>query len=236
MIASGKKLAKSVPNSTSLTWTSDSSIDILAGQNFCFPIEIADARPSQLEWTFQTAGGDISFSISFSGKTGKKKKVTEIFPERRVDSYCDEHVQSDAFNGAIDHEKALATCLNNFYSSCGIVKEYEATARAAHIFRSRHDEMLTHLQTKYLKAEGLSKSDASVRKKALHQLKKDLRRPPHLIHLEQGGCFKVIGKVNITGPGTVRLVWDNSFSWMRSKQLIFSVKLKALPDSRSSKK
>jgi len=54
-VQSGKKVAKTIPNTTSLTWTSDSSIDILAGQNFCFPIEIADSRPSVLEWTFQVS-------------------------------------------------------------------------------------------------------------------------------------------------------------------------------------
>ena len=99
---------------------------------------------------------------------------------------------------------------------------------------SLQDEMVNHLNTKYCKAEGVSKAEAAVRKKAIHQLKKDLRRPPHLIHLEQGGCFKIIGSVDITGPGTVKLVWDNSFSWMRSKQLIFSVKLKARPAAPAS--
>jgi len=234
-VQSGKKVAKTIPNTTSLTWTSDSSIDILAGQNFCFPIEIADSRPSVLEWTFQTAGGDINFSIAYTRKAkGRKKKHITVFPETRVDSYCDEHTRADAFEGAIDPIKALEASLATFYASTGIDKDAESTARAAEIFHKRQDEMLAHLQSKYCKAEGVSKADASLRKKALHKLRKDLRRPPHLIHLEQGGCFKIIGSVDIVGPGTVRLVWDNSFSWMRSKQLIFSVKLKTRPEPAES--
>jgi len=160
----------------------------------------------------QTAGGDINFSIAYTRKAkGRKKKHITVFPETRVDSYCDEHTRADAFEGAIDPIKALEASLVTFYASTGIDKDAESTARAAEIFHKRQvcapssiarradramflirvmagctqDEMLAHLQSKYCKAEGVSKADASLRKKALHKLRKDLRRPPHLIHLEQ---------------------------------------------------
>ena len=89
----------------------------------------------------QTAGGDINFAISFTKKTNKggkkKKKHVTILPETRVDSYCDEHVQSDAFAGAIDMQKALASALTSFYAASKIERDPESIEKASKIFVKR---------------------------------------------------------------------------------------------------
>ncbi|TMW66511.1 hypothetical protein Poli38472_004276 [Pythium oligandrum] len=36
----------------------------------------------------------------------------------------------------------------------------------------------------------------------------------------------VTGQLNVTGPGLLLLVWDNSFSWLNTKQLAYTIELK----------
>eukprot|EP00644_Phytophthora_capsici_P001088 jgi/Phyca11/121231/e_gw1.43.305.1 len=48
---------------------------------------------------------------------------------------------------------------------------------------------------------------------------------------------KVEGQLNLSGPGMVLLLWDNSFSWLNTKQLAYHVELKqeTLPVSEAEK-
>ena len=48
---------------------------------------------------------------------------------------------------------------------------------------------------------------------------------------------QVQGQLNLTGPGMVLLLWDNSFSWVNTKQLAYHVELKqeTLPVSAAGK-